>query len=476
MGTKTTLTQKSTLRQHLTPQQVRFVRLLEMTGPEIEDTVRDEVDENPALEAVDPDVPLPDEMDGEDGYHESAEQMQAADYSDEDETPAYLLRANNYSDSDGRASYIDRYGQAESLIDSLNSQLDITDASPRDIAIARYLVGNLDRNGRLSRSLSDIADDISISTGATVTRADLIPALDIIRYQLDPPGLGAVDLRECLLIQLRRREDDSAPLRAAREIIADYFDLFTKKHYEKLQSLLGIDKDTLGQAIALIRGLDPKPGSSLSDASADRTGHITPDFIITPVEGRQDTFSVTLNQRLPELVVEESFRTDPEDSNGRLFVRRKREEANTFIDLIKRRSSTLMAVMKAIVSIQREFFRTEDPSTLRPMTLSDLSDMTGLDKSVISRATAGKYAATQTSVYPLRYFFNDNPTDDSDISSSEILAALKEIIDGENKKKPLSDRALADALKAKGYALARRTVTKYREKNNIPVARLRKEL
>lgn len=476
--TKSQITQQTGLRTHLTPQQVRFVRLLEMSGPEIEEAVRNELDENPALEALDEgeQVAKSDSTDNEDDFFsESSEQLQVADYGNEDDVPSYLLHASNGGSGEEYTSITDSQKDFPSLLESLNEQLDMVDAPKKDIAIARYLAGYLDDNGRLSRSLKDIADDLTIETGHTISRNDLLPGLDIIRYQLDPAGLGAFDLRECLLIQLRRREPKTEAVRVAEEIVADYFDLFTKKHFDKLRSALNVSKPVFEESLEAIRNLDPKPGSSLSDSAFDKASHITPDFFVAPVDDDPDRFTVSLNQRLPELAVEETFKIDRENKAEQMFIRKKRDEANSFISLINRRSETLMAVMKAIVSIQKAFFETEDPATLRPMILNDLANLTGLDRSVISRATQGKYVATQGGIYPLKMFFNDTPTNDDETSVSEIISALKKIIDGENKQKPLSDRALTDLLNKQGYALARRTVTKYREKINIPVARLRKE-
>lgn len=469
-------TQQQALGQHLSPQQVRFVHLLEMSGPEIEEAVRAELDENPALEATDSlDDAGYDDAGAEAAFSESAEQVQAADYGNEDDTPAYLLHAANSSRDDRPEYNIDQNQQWLSLDEWLNDQLNMVEAPSRDVAFARYIVGNLDANGRLTRSLKEIAEDISIASGHDVTRADLLPAMEIIRTQLDPAGVGAVDLRDCLLIQLRRKQPKTLALRAAEEIIEDNFDLFSKKHLDRLQAALGVSKETLDEALAIIRTLDPKPGSSLNDASENRTVHITPDFIVTPVEGDEHRFSVALNQHLPELAVEKTFLVNHEDPATQLFIRRKRDEANTFKDLIRRRSDTLLAVMQAIVAIQHRFFETDNPAEIRPMILKDVAARTGLDQSVVSRATSNKYVATPSGTYPLKMFFNDNPTDDSMTSTAEIVAELRRLIDGEDKRRPLSDQALTDALNNKGYHLARRTVTKYREKENIPVARLRKE-
>lgn len=476
MKQKADIVQHTTMRQHLSPQQVQFVRLLEMNGAEIEEAVRQELDENPALEAEDNDTDALADHDSEQGaFSESAEQIQAADYGDEDDMPAYLLNAASNRSRDDYYNAADNGQEAPSLMETLNAELDLVDAPARDVLIARYLIGYLDDNGRMTRSLADIAADISDATGAEVRRADLLPALNIIKYQLDPPGLGAVDLRECLLIQLRRKEPKTLAIRVAEDVIEHNFDLFTKKHFKRIEKALGVDKETLDEALEVIRMLDPKPGSSVEDSASSRIAHITPDFIVTPVEGSPDRFSIQLNQRLPELAVEQSFRINSTDRNAQMFIRSKRDQANTFISLIRRRSETLMAVMEAIVRIQRRFFETEDMASLRPMILSDISEMTGLDKSVISRATSNKYVATQAAVYPLKMFFNDTPTDDADTSASEIISKMQQLIDGEDKSHPLSDQAISEALNQQGYALARRTVAKYREKMNIPVARLRKE-
>ena len=482
MEIKTDISQRQSLSTRLSPQQVRFVRLLEMTGAEFEDAVRNELDENPALEAEDEtvhdDEALSSFTDNE-AYTETSEQLQAADYRGEDDIPSYLLRDPSVNFGGREDSYLDYLTENDrqwpSLIEYLGEQLDTVDADSHDVALARYLTGYLDSNGRLSRSLTDIAEDISLATGRIVKRADLLPALDIIRYQLDPPGVGASDLRECLLIQLQRRQPKTLPLRIAEEIIDSYFDLFTLKHFDKIQTALGVDKEALTEAIAIIRSLDPKPGSSLSSGATDKLSQITPDFFVQPDGEDSHRFTVVLNSRTPNLAVEQSFLVDPEDKAARMFVRRKREEANTFIGLARRRSQTLLTVMEAIVRLQTPFFQTEDPATLKPMILDDISRLTGLDRSVISRATSGKYVATPGALYPLKIFFNDNPFEDSDTSSTQIIEELKKIISAEDPRHPFSDRILTEKLNKQGFALARRTVTKYREKLGIPVARLRKE-
>lgn len=467
--------QTQKLGQHLTPLQVRFVRMLEMSGPEIEDEVNRELADNPALENEDhAEVEVP----GTESFDETAEQIQLADYRSDEDIPTYRFEAHNHSVND--AAYRPEATNApESLADTLNAQIDLISDNPRRLALARYLVGNLDDNGRLSRSLTNIADDISIATGLDVTREEMADALDLVRT-LDPPGVGAVDLRDCLLIQLRRLQPKTLPIKAATEIVAHHFDTFTKKHYDKLRSTLGIDSELLGEAVEVIRSLNPKPGNTRGLESSDLAGRVTPDYFVAPVENMPGRFSVGLNQNLPTLAIEESFQTDPADGEARVFVKRKRDEANAFIGLVRRRTDTLMAVIKAIVNFQSEFFETEDVSTIKPMLLRDIAAATGYDISVISRATAGKYLATPGAVYPLKMFFNERSATkaeaDEETTSVDVLNALRDIIDHEDKRRPFSDRSLVDQMAAKGYTLARRTVTKHREKMGIPVSRLRKTL
>lgn len=464
------LEQKQRLGQQLSPQQVRFVRLLEMSGPEIEEEVRHELDDNPALEVSDSDA---DDIQAE-SFGESSDDMQAADYGSPDDIPEYLLHARNHS-ADDPSPRREQSEDSPTLVEDLNRQLDMVESNPRLMALARYLTGYLDDNGRITRSLSAVADDIAINLGVEVTRSELAEALDIIKYRLDPPGVGAVDLRECLMIQLKRKTPKTLPLRAAEEIITDNFDLFSKRHFDRLKAALGVDDETFDSALKIIRGLDPKPGSSHTGSDNLASAHITPDFTVLPMDDEQDRFSIIINQHIPALSIQESFKIDAGNQTDRVYIRKKRDEAGTFISLIERRSRTLMAVMKAIVAIQHQFFITENPADLRPMILKDISNATGLDLSVISRATSNKYVATQGGIYPLKMFFNDRPVEDSDLSSAEIAEALRTMIDEEDKKHPLSDRVITDKLNEKGYPIARRTVAKYREKLEIPVARLRKE-
>ena len=469
------------LQLRLSPMQMRLVRMLEMTEPEIEEEVRREVDDNPALEVVD--TPVAGEEPAE-TYGESAEQMQLADYRDEDDIPPYRLEANNRSADDVRFEPV-AVAAGESLMESLMSQLAETDLSQRQLAIARYIVGNIDDNGYMTRTLPQIDDDLAIDAGIEVDMAEIKDIFARIRT-LDPAGVGAYDLRDCLSLQLRRMPDSEA-VRTAREIVDNYFDVFSLRHFDRLASLLGISRESLREADEVIRSLDPKPASRFGESDADdRARHIVPDFYVEV--DRNDRITVSMPGSLPELAIERSFDVDDEisvadtgETNMRKrealsFISSKRRDASDFIELLRMRRVTLMKVMEAIARWQREFFLSEDESRLRPMVLKDIAGAIGMDISVVSRATAGKYVATQGGVYPLKFFFNERVSEDEDASSREILSALRVLIQEEAPSSPLSDDALTARLTEMGYNIARRTVAKYRERLGIPVARLRKKL
>lgn len=469
------------LQLKLSPMQMRLVRMLEMTEPEIEEEVRREVDDNPALEVVD--TSASEEAAG-DTFDESAEQMQLADYRDEDDIPPYRLEANNRSADDVRFEPV-AVAAGESLIESLLSQLSETDISRRQMAIARYIVGNLDDNGYMTRTLPQIEDDLAIDAGMEVDMSEIKDVFARIR-SLDPAGVGAFDLRDCLSLQLRRLPESPAVM-TAREIVDSYFDIFSLRHFDRLASLLGISREALKEADDVIRSLDPKPASRFGESDADdRARHIIPDFYVEV--DRNDRITVSMPGNIPELAIERSFDIDEADEAGGgdtgnsrrrealSFIVGKRREASDFIELLRIRRTTLMKVMEAIARWQREFFITEDESSLRPMVLKDISGVTGMDISVISRATAGKYVATQGGLYPLKFFFNERVSDDEDASSREILSALRALIHEEDPSSPLSDDAITARLTDMGYNIARRTVAKYRERLGFPVARMRKKI
>lgn len=473
------LHQNQTLQQTLAPLQVQYVKMLEMNAAAIEDEVRRRVDENPAL----------DESESAPAHewesapaHENPTGDDSGDYDREDDVADRYMPNRQSADTADRRLIMESNADVPTLSESLTRQLDELDLPAPVSMMARYIIGNLDDNGRLTRTPQALADDISMHTGTDLTVDDLRPALDAVR-SLDPAGVGAVDLRDCLLLQLDRRQPGQA-VDDARRIIADCFDIFATKNLTRLRRCTGLSADRLEAASALIRTLNPKPGNSEGTNPADRALHITPDFYVEPDEGHPGRFVISLAERIPGLSVSESYSPEAEQSvgtakgadNARAFIRSRRQEATEFIDLLRRRNDTLMAVMRAIVKVQRQFFETEDPSLIRPMILKDISAMTDRDMSVVSRATSGKYVATPGGVYPLKMFFNERPTDDADVSQHAIQQTMRAIIDAEDKQRPLSDEAIQTALAARGMDIARRTVVKYREQMQIPNSRARRHI
>lgn len=480
------LSQTQGLRQKLTPQQVQFVRLLEMNGPEIEEEVRRAVEDMPALEATDPAdhqaVPLT-----EDGspFSETSEQISRADFASEDDIPDNYIPRGAFSarrdlSLPEPSTSPDVYGETlyESLMRQLEQQQEITD---EEHLAASHIIGNLDDNGYLTRDLRSIADDILMNEGIYIPLETVRKVWEMVRM-LDPAGVGAVDLRDCLLLQLDRMTRSTEQL-TAREVIRDYFDLFSKRHFDKIASSLGISREALDNALGVISRLNPKPGALLAPSGLeDRTKHISPDFLVEPEPDGKLT--LTLLNRIPELSIAQTFAEDTplppasprETAAARLFIKSRRDDAQNFIRLISMRQEALYRVMAAIMAKQREFFLTDDPSRLRPMVLRDIAAVTGYDLSVISRATQGKYVATPRGLYPLKMLFNERSKEnDDETTSPRISAFLTELINAEDKAKPFSDEQLTALLREKGLDIARRTVAKYRERLGFPVARLRKQ-
>lgn len=480
------LNQTQGLRQKLTPQQVQFVRMLEMNGPEIEEEVRRAVEDMPALEASDP-AGHADSALTEDGsaFNETPEQMSRADFASDDDIPDnYIPRGafsarRDFSFAEPSTSP-DAYG--ESLYESLTRQLEQQqDVSDEERLAANHIIGNLDDNGYLTRDPRAIADDILMAEGADIPLDTVRRVWRLVR-SLDPAGVGAADLRDCLLLQLDRLPRTTERLTAS-EVVRDYFDLFSKRHFDKIASSLGITREALDDALAVIGRLNPKPGAGMAPSGLDdRSRHITPDFLVEP--DSDGNLTLTLLNRIPELSVAQTFAEDTplppasprETAAARLFLKSRRDDALGFIRLISMRQEALYRVMAAIMATQREFFLTDDPARLRPMVLREIAAMTGYDLSVVSRATQGKYVATPRGLYPLKMLFNERSKEnDDETTSPRISAFLTELIEAEDKSKPLSDERLTELLREKGLDIARRTVAKYRERLGFPVARLRKQ-
>ncbi len=467
--------------QRMLPLQVRVGRLLEMNAIEVEEEVKRALEELPALEIAE--TPVESEngitADGE-LFNESSEQMQLADYRNDEEIPSVGFKNLDKNKEGGTEPIVT--APESTLFETLIRQISELNISPVDETIARYIIGNIDDNGYLSRDINSITDDIAIQDGLEVTPDDVRRVWRTVRT-LDPPGIAAIDLRDCLLLQLKRKPSNETTA-TATEIIADYFDLFSKKHFDKIKSAMSINDEQLKDALGIIRQLNPKPGGQIESTGLEENSrHIIPDFA---VETDGDTITLTLLNNIPELQIEQTFKEDHLKSGKAIqknqrndvqtFLKQHRDEAKEFIKILKTRQQTLFRVMSAIVTLQRDFFLTDDPGRIKPMILKDVAAITGDDLSVISRATASKYVATARGVYPIKMFFNERTQSNTETSSHQILAALKSVIEKEDKRKPLSDEQIMAILEEQGYSLARRTVAKYRERLGIPVARLRKEL
>lgn len=486
-------TQSQQQVQTLSPQQVLTVRLLELPALELEDRVRAELLENPALEegreASDPADTLEEPQEAnlaEDGGE--ADYDAQADYRDEDEIPDYYTRDNN-SSADNQPREIP-YAEATSFYEQLKEQLGEQALDEKQRQLAEYLIGSLDDDGLLRKSLESLSDELAIYSGIEASSAELEEVLKVIQ-QFDPPGVGARTLQECLLIQLRRKrmahEEPPQLLLNEERIITQCYDEFTRKHWDKIAQLLELSDKEVAEAVEEIKRLNPRPGASLGETIGRNMQQIVPDFIVeSDDEGR---ITLTLNDgHMPELRISPEYRrlvSEQTPANGRpsreqkeamLFLKQKIDAAQGFINAIIQRQRTLALTMQAIIDLQRPFFVEGDESLLRPMILKDVAERTHLDPSTISRVSNSKYVQTNFGIYPLKFFFNDSFVTDEgeELSIREIKKCLQEIVQNEDKSAPLVDQEICAQLQEKGYPVSRRTVAKYREQLNIPVARLRK--
>lgn len=464
------------LQQKLSPQQIQMIKLLELPAVQLEQRIKQEIEDNIVLEE--------EERSAED-EEQPPQQISFDEYLREDDTPSYKSRINNFSKDDKqRPVYLT---EGRSLQEYLVEQLGYRNLPERDMRLAVYLIGSIDEDGYLRRDLESVADDIAFTMGLETTAGELERLLGII-HELEPAGIGARDLRECLLLQMAQMPVNTRPRRLARKILTSYFDEFVKKHYEKLMARLQISEDDFRDAIAEIRHLSPKPGNLYAEGGTDSTPYIIPDFILDYQDGR---FNLSLNSyNVPEVRVNRRYmemiremvgsdgRVREKDKEAIQFVKNKIDSAKWFISAIKQRHDTLMRTMQTILDYQQEYFKDGDKSKLRPMILKDIADRTGLDVSTISRVVNSKYVQTQFGIILLKSLFSEAMQTDSgeEVSSYEIKNILQQCIDEEDKRRPLTDETLMDILNSKGYRIARRTVAKYREMLGIPVARLRKQI
>jgi RNA polymerase sigma-54 factor len=491
---KQSLQQK--LLQKLSPQQIQLMKLLQVPTVALEQRIKEELEINPALEeGADNERDESDEFNSEDPFaskdqdsdelgEQQREDFNLDQYIDDDETPAYKLAANNTGPDDDRKEipFAVGIGFQEQLV----SQLGMKDLNDHQYRIAEYLLGNIDEDGYLRREIEAITDDLAFSQGVQTTDEEVLFLLSVIQ-EFDPPGVGARTLQECLLIQLKRKEKQSPLIKLCIRIIDEFMEEMSKKHYEKITRKLDINDEALKEAIKEILRLNPKPGNSQSEGNKS-TMHIIPDFILVNNEG---TLELQLNAKnAPHLRVSRTYQemlehyskskkiNDREQKDALLFVKQKIDSAKWFIDAIKQRQDTLMLTMHAILEYQYDYFHSGDETQLRPMILKDISEKVGLDISTISRVANSKYIQTSFGTFLLKSFFSESLSTDTgeEVSTREVKKILEECVASENKRKPVTDDKLAKVLQERGYNIARRTVAKYREQLNIPVARLRKEL
>lgn len=474
------------LQQKLSPQQIQLMKLLQVPTASIEQRIKEELEDNPALEEGVEELANVESDEYDDVYEEVGEaekEFDFSDYVDDDETPSYKLSANNHSKDDedkqtplsGGASFTER----------LNDQFHLRKLKGNQQVIGEFIIGNLDESGYLRRDLEAIVDDLAFTQNVMVTEEEVEVVLFKVQ-DLDPAGVGARNLQECLLLQLDRKHMDLA-VNNAIDILENSFELFTKKHYSKIMAKHELSEEALKAALEEITKLNPKPGST-GIVTTNAAAVVVADFIITVDD---DNVEVTLNQRnAPDLRISGQYadmihdytqkggKVNKSQKEALMFVKKKLDSAKWFIDAIKQRQHTLMQTMTNIVKLQKAYFLSGDERDLKPMILKDVADVIEMDISTVSRVASSKYAQTPYGTFSLKYFFSESLTtqDGDEVSTREVKNILDQLISEEDKAKPLTDQKLMDLLQEKGYNIARRTVAKYREQLNHPVARLRKQL
>lgn len=484
------------LQQKLSPQQIQFIKLLQIPTAELLKRVEQELEINPALEEGhfehdEEERSSSDDNDLEDNTFDDDEHLEEGTDDEKIDLDEYLKNedAGYKMEGDGAGSDEDDYevplASGDSFTEKLMAQLGFLPLSEKQKIIGRQLIGSIESDGYIRREISSIVNDLAFTQNVNANENEVLELLDMIQ-QFDPPGIAARSLQECLMLQVDRRKDNYKVASVAMEILEDYFEDFIKKHYDKIQRGFDAeDYENVKEAIKMITRLNPKPGEAAG--LTDSAQVVSPDFIVHNESGK---IVVTLNAKnAPELRVSRSYsemlktydkavKKDKKMKETVLFVKQKLDAARWFIDAIKQRQNTLLLTMNAIVQLQYEFFLSGDDSKLKPMILKDVATMVDMDISTISRVTNSKYVQTEFGIFSLKYFFSEGIASESgeDISSREVKAILKDLIEAEDKRKPLADEKLEEMLKEKGYNIARRTVAKYREQLQIPVARLRKEV
>ena len=477
------------LGQKLAPQQIQLMKLIQLHTLEFEEELERELEENPALEKVTDDKEEDYDNLGNDYEDEGIESIETDFNVDEylyDDEPSYKTASSNYSPDDEEFDNESLLTEGQTIYEYLLEQIRLSNISDEELKIAEYLIGNLDNDGYLHRDLKSIVDDLAFSQGIYTDIPKLEYILENYIQKLEPAGVGARNLQECLLLQIEKKVSDNPNVGIAASILKNQFDALSNKHYSKIIQRYNIDEEQLKDVLEEIAKLSPKVGGNFDTQTITINQEIIPDFIIQVKDN--EVIPLLNNKNAPTLRVSNEYKeiletysndkSSAEHKQAALFIKQKLDAAKWYIDAVNQRQNTLIQTITAITKMQKEYFITGDEKNIKPMILKDISDITGFDISTISRVVKSKYADTPHGIVYLKNLFSDSLTNDEgeEVSTKEIKNHLQEIIDKENKKKPLTDDALVTALKEKGYNIARRTIAKYREQLNIPVARLRKEL
>ena len=459
--------------QKLSPLQIQTIKLIELPIQELEQRIRKEIEENPVLDEEQPAETEPDEVPRE---------VSLSEYKEDDSIPSYRLRSDNYNVKDERPQY-STFSVKESFTQSLQEQLGYRNLTEHQYAVGSFIIGSLDDDGYLRRSIDSIVDDLSFRANVETDEAEVLQMLKIVQ-EFEPAGVGARDLRECLLIQMRNMKK-TPETEIAVKILQNHFTEFSNKHYQKIINRMGITEQELKAAMSKILKLNPSPGGQIDDSYNDQAQQIVPDFLLEYRDGElllsMPRFSIPelkVNRKYADLLMEAANSSEREKKEAAAFVKKKLDSAKWFVEAIKQRHNTLSHTMQAIVDYQREYFMNGEETHLKPMVLKDIAEKTGFDISTISRVVNSTYIETHFGIYSLKYFFSEGleNQDGEEVSTRELKKVLQECVDNENKRKPLTDDELVDIMSEKGYKVARRTIAKYRDQLGIPKARLRKEL
>ena len=459
--------------QKLSPLQIQTIKLIELPIQELEQRIRKEIEENPVLDEEQPAETEPDQ---------APREVSLSEYKEDDAIPSYRLRSDLYNVKDERPQY-STFSVKESFTQSLQEQLGYRNLTEHQFAVGSFIIGSLDDDGYLRRSIDSIVDDLSFRANVETDEEEVLAMLKIVQ-EFEPAGVGARDLRECLLLQIRNMRR-TPELEIAEKILKNYFNEFTNKHFQKIMTRMNLSEDELKAAMAKILKLNPSPGGQIDDSYNDQAQQIVPDFLLEYRDGElklsMPRFAgpeLRVIRKYADLLLEAAHSSESEKKEAAAFVKKKLDSAKWFVEAIKQRHNTLSSTMQAIVDYQHEYFIDGDETNLKPMVLKDIAEKTGFDISTISRVVNSKYIETHFGIYSLKYFFSEGleNQEGEEISTRELKKVLQECVDNENKRKPLTDDELVELMSDKGYKVARRTIAKYRDQLGIPKARLRKEL